>query len=108
VVEGEGQEIQEAVMRASEELPRLKAAALPRMSWQEVFVLKIGAVMAEEDAKTLTEYFAHFTSSPDGNCVCCDAKICVEDMSRTAWKYREREVARKTSGRRYPANMGGR
>ena len=29
-------------------------------------------------------------------------------MSRTAWKRREREVARKTSGRRYPANMGGR
>lgn len=29
-------------------------------------------------------------------------------MSRHAWKQRERDVARKTGGRRYPANMGGR
>lgn len=29
-------------------------------------------------------------------------------MSRTGWKRREREVARKIGGRRYPANTGGR
>ena len=29
-------------------------------------------------------------------------------MSRTAWKKREREAARLISGRRHPANSGGR
>ena len=29
-------------------------------------------------------------------------------MSRRHWKAREREVARKVGGRRYPANTGGR
>ena len=65
---------------AHDKLAQLQAAALPRLTWQEVFSLKEGATLTPEDDATLTAYFAHFTPSPGGNCICCETRIFGDEI----------------------------
>ena len=59
-------------MKAKEELPRLQAAKLPRLSWRDLFAVKEEGKLTAEDEAAMDAYFGHFVKTE--GCVCCGGK----------------------------------
>ena len=63
-------------MKAHEELPRLQAARLRRMTWRDLADLKEWPPPDEviDQLEALDLYLRRFTPMTDGKCICCGAE----------------------------------